>query len=846
MFDKFSMFYLTTLGATPAVLQPEDEPESIPEMSPSWKSESLPTPEETPDDEESSTSWRDPVSLEALEDDTEPVEPLAGTIPPSWREEAIQEEVAPESGAPPSWYDPSWITAMPGHSAEEYDEDFSKNIPKFKEDFELKMFPKTRQKKETEPKPTPEKLKPAEKPGSTEPTAKPVIEPVAKPAAKPVKKPEDKFDGSGFEDARDYLLSFKDDPAFDTVIDGIEKVTHIIDLSRSKRSQRTVANALGFAIGAIESLITKVDLGEKKDDVVRAATIVKNFYSNAVTKLSPEFQEKVNAQIIKHVEGPKERPLQKFWSKWYNPDVTYVRNRAMIINKNEGLPFIQAEDQAEKEWLRIEEIVNGATKFAQADRDYLRTLFARMILGSSSLEGGDSFENVSKYIQGLINRGPNKDESKFYQDVETNLDPEDAYDLARNLAGNGDLDLGEELEDIGLPENEVESLASKIEEFGKKSLLLLKFGMDWEDRAKEGILPSDEAIEAAQTLYNEIVAIGSELSSLPQSLKAKAYNNGDVFKTIYAIASNVEKYTGVFGIETIEPTNQGNGRQLVDDNLSFINPMAKPPTEDEKKMGFRKKRIRNKKIEDSAKERYMQRVEASGSGEEYRNVRRIRSGLKEPTVVGRGATQHHEKENEGEFEYRKNLQKEYNKVVNADQGTTYKEMDRWLLAPSSRDINKEIDEIESYQYGSIKHLWHLLLRSFLSDTDTAAGINPHTEAEEYRTKEHIASVRKNDRTNKLNETLAQLEARNAERPSENIQKVIAALRLNIFKFENIWETAKDEEIAASMRPSSLRRPGEWTNKLVQERRKKERAARGEKISNITFISDMFYKLASTQ
>lgn len=819
MFDKFSSEnddFLAQFGFGPgstAVQAPEYEPESEEPVS-SEPLSSIPS------------AFMEPVQAPAA---PAPAAPAPKVVPQQVFDDVVEEEPAPQAqrrpqsqifdDAVPSWYNPAWQLPKARSNEDEPEMVFDDLVKGFEEvePFEFPSKPKPRKPRaKAQPKAAPE---PVESEPETVEFLSEDLEPVTEEP-----EPQAGHDLSDFDAAKDYLMSFEGkSPAFDTVIDAIIEVTNILALSKQNRSQKQVANALGFVMGSIESLIKNpYTLGDDKDKIVQAARTVNEFYSKQVVTLNPDYQEMVNNQIDLQVQGPKPRPLQRRSSAWHGENIIFTRNRAIDILRNEeNVTVTQAEEQAQDEWNGIVEIIQDKAKnFSPGDKATFQSMFAKAILG------GDTFETAAQYIEGLIDRGPDQSDT-FYDDIDTDVDDDEILQTLDNMSDEGSVD--EEIEDI--PDEDVRAkLKPLIIEFAQSAHKLLKEGMHWEGRE-----PPPEVMDVAQELYQHVISLSSKISSTPQDLKEKAFDNGNIFKDIYIATSKVNDYTATFGIENVDAPNVTGAELAEMGNMTISDPTKKKFTDEDKALqGPQKKRIRNPEVEKAAHERYMDLIRHHGRLADYYNQRRQRSAMKEPALRGRG--EERRMETEEEFAARRDPAKEKVRLTKKDATLVNSEADSWKRAGlNKKNQRSTIATLRTRNLENMMKFWRGTIRSWLPK----------------ETLDPIVTRRFDDRVQKLTAALDHLKSY----PLQVNPEVVDALEDIIQKLPEAWSSTKEKVEIESLRSSRVFRPGEWTEWDQESRRGVSESQRKgiqpakrrkSKLSSAILYSDIFYRFASSE
>ena len=414
----------------------------------------------------------------------------------------------------------------------------------------------------------------------------------------------------------DTLLSFEDvDKVFSDVANGIRGAENI--LSSETRRPKAVADALGYAIGAIDVLLSKPEImGEHANDITQAANAVKKHYAEeAGAALPAKYQDRLGQQIIRQVQGPKKQPLHRLTGQLHGENAKYWRNRAVeILRLDEELNLTadQAEEQAKDEWNRIIEIVEEL--YPKADKEKkedLQARFAQMILG------GDSFENAEKFFREMVKKGVDENDT-FYDDAKE-LETEEAIEICQTLMSDKNSIL-EEIED--LPQNYVNELTPLILEFGKLSAEFLKLGAHWKDRFDEsrGDIEIPEGIQdTAQQLYNRAINLSTKISATPTQIKQMGFENGEIFKNVHGITEDFKNYTMVFGIETLEDRGM-SAREIQEAGISQEAPGGVHDPSAPKKT--HPAASRNPEVEQKARERYLNQLKYHGRIDDYYDKRK--------------------------------------------------------------------------------------------------------------------------------------------------------------------------------------------------------------------------------
>lgn len=799
MLEKFGEDFWDTLGLAPSKPPQElQKEETLPEQSPtSWEFEdeedwadyipvSQPKPQAVKKPEPFEfVSEDEPESFDFLNEPAPPAPVPAPT--PAQQVEPFEfvEEVQPQSfrflsEELPTWYDPSW--RLPESYKGKEPETKLENLPGF-EDFEFVEFapPKAKAK--------PEGIKPKA-------PAVPVLTPVV----------PDK-DLSNFEEAKAYMLSFKgQDPLFDTVANAVNGVTDLLSASRQNRSQKMLANALGFVIGSLEALLRKQDtFGKNKDLIVQAANTLKNFYSEQSSGLDPKYQEKVNDQIVRQVDGPKPRPLQRRSSKFHGENIIFTQNRAIDIMRNEGTTAQQAEEQAQEDWNGIvETVAKNGSKYSQGDQATFRSMFAKAMLG------GDSYEDAQQYIIGLMERDQTEKDT-FYDGIDP--DSESEEDIKEELKDISDEEfVGNELEEV--PDEYKDKLIPQITEFAELAFNLIKIGADWEDRVKKQQEMPIELQDKVQEVYNKVIAISGKISSTPQDIKSKAFDEGNIFKVVYVATAMINDYANTFGIEQVDQTDPIARAEAIDEGLTITDPTKKQPTEEDKALP-QKKRIRNKEVEDKAKRKYMDLVRFHGDIAGYYGQRARYSAMKEPAMRGRG--EERRMETEEEFQARRDPAQEKRRIKNPDRNSIIEEVNGWKdIGLSKGNPRSKISSLRQKHINSLTKMWRSVGRSWLPDAIL----------------QDLLKLRFDDRVTKLTEALNHIKSY----PPRANKEVIDALEKHIESLPKMWDETKDLVQQESVRSSRKFTPGEWAEWQQKERR--------GVTSSLEYFIDTFCKYAS--
>lgn len=793
MLDKFGEEFWDLLGLAPSKppheLQKEQPSEQLPASSLQFEEDDgddwadyIPTSEKPPQ-AQSKPSFKfeeTPESFSFIEE----LKPTPVSVPVKQVQQVQQneQEAQPQSFSflkeTPAWYDPSW--KLPSMFQQKSEEQELGDLPGF-EEFEFLDFPGTQTAVKPEPKVTPE--------------PKNIAPPEIKPPA----------DLSDFNIAKTYLLSLKG-PLFEGLANAIDNVTNLLAASRQNRSQKMLANALGFIIGSIEALLRNQDsFGKNKDQILQAANTVKNFYSEQSTNLDPKFQEKVNEQIVRQVDGPKPRPLQRRSSKFHGENIIFTQNRSIDIMRSEGVTAQQAEEQAQEDWNGIVETVEkNGSKFGPGDQATFRAMFAKAMLG------GDSYEDAQQYIIGLMQRDQTQKDT-FYDGIDP--DSESEEDIKDELKDISDEEfVSNELE--GVPDEYKTTLIQQIIEFAELAYNLINIGADWEDRIKKQQEMPIELQDKIQEVYNKTIALSGKISSTPQDIKLKAYDNGNIFKVVYIATSIVNEYSETFGIEQVDQTDPIATAEVFDLGLTVQDPTKKPLTEEEKNLP-QKKRLRNKEVEDKARRKYMDLVRFHGDIAGYYGQRARYSAMKEPAMRGRG--EERRMETEEEFLARRDPAQEKRRIKNPDRNAIVEEVNSWKDIGLSKGNPKEkINILRQKHINTLIKMWRAVEYSWLP--------NPVLE--------DFVKTRLDDRITKLTDALNHIKSY----PPRANKEVITALEEHIQAIPIMWEDTKDLVKQESVRSSRKFRPGEWS-RWQQEKR------RGV-TSSIKYFIDSFCKYAS--
>ncbi len=693
------------------------------------------------------------------------------------------------SEEPPAWYDPSWKlpSLFQPKDTEKQDDDLTGF-----EDFEFLEFPGAKSEPKAEP---------------TEPKVVRKETPKAPKAVVPEKPASPEQDLSKLDDAKAYLLSFKgSDPIFDTVANAINGVTDLLAASRQNRSQKMLANALGFVIGSTEALLRKQDsFGKNKDQIVHAANTLKDFYSEQSKGLDPKYQEKVNDQIVRQVDGPKPRPLQRRSSKFHGENIIFTQNRSIDIMRGEGATAQQAEEQAQEDWNGIvETVAKNGSKFNPGDQATFRSMFAKAMLG------GDSYEDAQQYIIGLMERDQTEKDT-FYDGIDP--DSESEEDIKEELKDISDEEfVSNELEE--LPEEYKNQLVPQIIEFAELSYNLLKIGADWEDRIKKQQEMPIELQDKIQEVYNKVIALSGKISSTPQDVKSKAFEDGNIFKIVYIATSMVNDYTNTFGIEQVDRTDPIATAEAFDLGLTVQDPTKKTLTEEEKNLP-QKKRVRNKEIEDKAKRKYMDLVRFHGDIAGYYGQRARYSAMKEPAMRGRG--EERKVETDEEFLARRDPAQEKRRIKNPDRNSIIEEVNGWKdIGLSKGNPRNKISALRQKHINTLTKMWRSVGRSWLPDSVL----------------QDLLRLRLDDRISKLTDALNHIKSY----PPKANKEVIDALEKHIESLPILWDETKDLVNQESIRSSRKFRPGEWAEWQQKERR--------GVTSSIEYFVNTFCKYAS--
>lgn len=783
MLEKYSSEFWESIGLAPSQPPQELQMEEIP-------SEQLPisSTEEFSNyipDEETSPNIDKP--LPKIEFIDKPIEFIEDPLPPKPVETIPESPEKPQSfkflSEEPTWYNPEW--KFPGSYQPKENNDELKDF----EHFKILDLPWAASKDKTQ----------ANKIEITKPEITKTPQVIAPEV--PVKPIQDL---SNFNNAKNYLLSLKGtDTIFDTISNAIEGVTPLLEKTRQNRSQKTLANSLGFALGSIDALLRKQDsFGNNKEQIIQAANTLRNFYSEQTKNLDPKFQDNVNNQIILQVDGPKPRPLQRRSSRFHGENIIFNQNRAIDIMRNEGTTVQQAEEQAQEDWDGIVETINNyGSSFSPGDQATFRAMFAKAILG------GDTYEDAQQYIIGLIQRS-NTQKDTFYENIDLNSESED--DIIEALQDFAEPEfVSKELEEI--PDEYKDSLITNITEFAELAFNLIKAGADWKDQITHQHQMPIELQDQIQQAYNKAIAISGKIASTPQDIKEKAYENGDIFKDIYITTALINKYTDTFGIEQVDQTDPIAAAEAFDLGLTIQDPTKKPLTEEEKALP-QKKRIRNKEVEARANKKYMDFIKYKGDLAGYYNQRAKASAMNEPVLRGKGIDRR--LETQEELAARREPAQEKRRIKNPDRNLIVEEANGWIdIGLSKGNPRNSINTLRRKHINALTKLWRSINRSWLPDNIL----------------QELISLRFNDRVNKLTEALNQIKSY----PPKANQEVITALEEHIQSLPKLFEETKDLVQQESVRSSRQFRPGEWTEYQQQKRR--------GKTSNIEYFTNTFYK-----
>ncbi len=131
----------------------------------------------------------------------------------------------------------------------------------------------------------------------------------------------------------------------------------------------------------------------------------------------------------------------------------------------------------------------------------------------------------------------------------------------------------------------------------------------------------------------KVIAISGKISSTPQDIKEQAFDDGNIFKVVYVATAMINDYTNTFGIEQVDQSDPIASAEAFDLGLTVQDPTKKVVTEEDKKLP-QKKRIRNKEIEDKARQKYMDLVRFDCDIAGYYGQRARYSAMKEPAMRG--------------------------------------------------------------------------------------------------------------------------------------------------------------------------------------------------------------------
>ena len=637
----------------------------------------------------------------------------------------------------------------------------------------------------------------------------------------PAPKPVPVEDLSDPDDAMDYLLNLEGShPALNAVAIGIREATEAI----MDGDRKTIADALGFVIGSLQSLIQTPALGKDKVNIENAAQALREHFSKEVRKLPKEFQERVNKQMLRQVEGPKPRQLQHRSSQYHGENTIYSRNRSIQILRDEDISVGQAEEQANDEWNRIVEVVReGATKFDDAGKQALQTLFAKKVLGD-----GD-FDRAEHEVRDLMTRGPDPRSSEFYREVDVNISADDALEHADELA---DRELVRDEIDK-LPPEYMQKLGPMFVEFGKLAKELIKLGADWQNQVEltggaqtffSGKSEREAATEGLkiQQMYNRAIGLSIDIASTPTEIKTQAFAGGDIFKNVYVLQSQINGYAEALGMETLESSEDISGADLVASGLSIFDPSKKHPPK-----GDAKNRFRKKETEDAARARFLYLIKTQGKiGDYYKKRREYFEGpvrRRTPEEGRRG--EEGRLETKEEYWDRTKIDKEKRRMRNNDSNRIKREANKWKEAALT--LGEPEGAIKSIEYITNLHrkidarAFKEMARSWLTPEDIS----------------QMNSERLADRKSLLLETYYFLVR------ERTFPKLPYPIQLNYYVmkgFENhikniqaMWDEAKAN--APKVVPESeMFEPGIWT----------EDALRSKRLASTLFMTGIFCKYTS--
>lgn len=544
------------------------------------------------------------------------------------------------------------------------------------------------------------------------------------------------------DDAQDLLVQLsKTDKNVFKAIGYVQEALEQIQL-KGEVDLKHLADTLGNAIGLL-NLISTDD-----DDTKDAIKVMTEYLQSEVKKL-PEFvQERVNKRFDIATQDKKERKPQVFKSKFLDPGIIFVRQKAIKNMTDEGLSKEDAQKSAEEEWAKVESFVDSIS-----DDEEIKTA-AKSTFAQHLLDGED-WDKAAEMARKAATSGP--DSSGIRQKIrQASFDNDDLDDIIEDLANPEIVQAQFESAQVQNPE-----LLNQIVEFGN-------LARELNDIVDEQLPQADadpQTIEKVQNISNKLTSLSSDvmLNDSDQLMSIlNAYDEESVLEMLWWVNKVVlSKAKNEFGSEGLAENSEMSGSELEAANLSIENKTKKerdpnaPP------------RKRKRDVEKESDKAYRERIKEHGLSDKFYEVRR----------------KYHEKrpdETEEEFQVRR---KDYNDkqfVKKKDYRLTARELDVWKnLAKNPNRLQSKVNTIRKMNLDRTKEFYDRINSRWKYPDD----IDKIKQSE---------SLLMRNRSNRYKDILDEL----SEDPKSN-PEVLEALRQNISDVPKVFEEAKSEKLKSS-------------------------------------------------
>jgi hypothetical protein len=520
---------------------------------------------------------------------------------------------------------------------------------------------------------------------------------------------ESVYNVESVDGADDYLRSLPSNQKLLETLDAIYTANEQVALDEDKKQ---LADALGSVMAKLNYIATfwKFDennrfqhtstIGKDKTIGLKAVnTLIAYFDGKIKTMLNKGMQDRANDKFLKakNLESTKRKDPLPLTSQWHGPSLIFINNRTIMIMKNEGINYEEAEVKAKAEWENINKTIDAAMQSASQkaiaqgkldtsdeEKEIQKNDSAKTF--AQELLGGASFEEAADQVKGLIDQGKDaillRKVRERYQNLKVIDSESEVWDkVVSHLTS--DKAVITQLKTNGVPEADATKLAKDIRNLGRLSNDIKKLAGGY----VEGMTPSDEVIEQAQETSDAI-------SRLAMRVLTSKYTNIEGLDNVFKAADVIWKSAGALsenlGVESLINYEISSGEELRDSNLvGHQDPTAKKEIDPNAP-----KRIRNKEVDDKSRERHMNRIRAMGNLSGYLAKRR--------------------KQRDNRSDDQKKLDAEKNRIRNPDYIKTNEELNKWkYLALIPGDHRNEINKLRKISAKKTLDLYRRMSKTWL-------------------------------------------------------------------------------------------------------------------------------------